>query len=165
MQFQQVFFRYVTTADVAATVEMGTDADPTSVYGTPGTPPTAPGGAAAANVDNILSCRISGASAPVAVTRIAVATNGPTGATSPTGKLYVWDSASAHWYCLSAAPVALPLNQVVFFDALSPCELPPNTANGRTGQGGADYMLVVTKNVAPTAGQYSFAMTAIQNTP
>jgi hypothetical protein len=166
MQFQKVFYRYVTTPDSNATVAMGADSAPTTVYGTPGTPPQGPGAKAGANVDNVLSCRIVGASEGV-VQRIAVAMCGPTGAAAPTGNLYVWDASSQHWYLVNSAAVTLTLNEVVFFDAVSLCDLPPstNSANGSVAQGGADYMLVVTAAQSPTAGQYSFSMSAVLNTP
>jgi hypothetical protein len=166
MQFQKVFYRYDTTPDVSATVAMGADSDPRSVYGTPGTAPKlqTPGMAPGANVDNVLQCRTSSSSTASPVERIAVVMCGPNGATSPTGNLYVWDGSTQHWYLVNAAPVMLPQNQVVYFDALAPCEAPPGS-NAGVSQQGADYMIVVTKNVAPTAGQYSFAMSAVLGTP
>lgn len=163
MQFQKVFYRFVTTAAGFATVALGTDTAPTTAYGTPGAAPQAPGTKSAANVDNVLSCRVNGISAPVACTRIAVCMVGPTGAASQNANLYVWDQGTAHWYLVNAAPISLVNNQLVFFDAVSPCEAP--TTQGQTiSQGGVDYMLVVAAST-PTAGQYLFAMSALLNVP
>lgn len=159
MQFQRVFYRYVGSAGAQATVAMGADAAPTTVFGTPGTPPKDPSAASAANVDNVLSCRNGGSSTPAPVQAVAVAMCGPTGATSPTANLYVWDDATEHWYLLTASPVTLPQNEVVEIPVLAPCEGPP----GSPTQPGSDYMLVVIANGSPTSGQYSFAMAPVMS--
>lgn len=168
MQFQTQFFRYVTTSAGNAVIALGADTDPRTAYGTPGAPPLqAPpkqGVVTTANQDNILSCRVNGVSAPVAVARIAVAMCGPTGAANQNANLYVWDQLSNHWYLMNASPIVLVQNQVLFFDALSLCEAPVRQGAQLTSQGGADYMLVVAA-ATPTAGQYSFVMSAMLNVP
>jgi hypothetical protein len=170
VRFQKTFYRYVTTPDANATVLLGADSAPTTVYGTPGMPPSPPGKAAAANVDNVLSAVPSGTRSPTPVSRVAVVMRGPTGAANQNANLYVWDSGNTCWYLVNAAPIALVNNQVLFFDALAPCEQPQNnqqTSGQLTApspsQGGVDYMLVVAA-AAPTAGQYQFSMTPILNT-
>jgi hypothetical protein len=168
MQFSKVFYRYVTSAAGPATIAIGADQDPTTVYGTEGTPPqnqSNPKLVSAANVDNGIGCRVNGQSAPVAVHRIAVAMCGPTGAASCTVNLYVWDALTMHWYLVNSSPVTLAQNTLTFIDAVSPCEpVPAGNSSGTSGsQGGVDYQLVVIPAGSPTAGVYSFAMAAILN--
>ena len=168
MKFQTTFFRYITTAVAPATVLLGADSDPTTVYGTLGTAPTSPKAskfASAANIDNVISTRNNGQSAPTPVQRIAVAMCGPTGAASCTANLYAWDRGTAHWYLVNAAPVTLAQNTLAFFDAIAPCEHPQIQGDLGVAQSGTDYMLVVIPSGGPTAGQYSFTMTALLNTP
>jgi hypothetical protein len=171
LQFQKTFYRYVTTSVAPALVILGSDTAPTTVYGTNGAPPASPvanyipATNATGNVDNILACRIIGSASQVAVTRIAAVMVGPTGAAAQNANLYVWDSGTQHWYLVNAAPVSMVQNQIVFFDAISLCEAPPNQPGGAPAtQGGADYMLVVAA-ATPTAGQYAFSMSAILNVP
>ena len=171
MRFQRTFYRYVTTPNAQATVALGADSAPTTVYGTPGTPPSPPGAASAANVDNVVNTIPSGSRAPVPVSRIAVVMRGPASAANQNANLYVWDSGNQCWYLVNASPVALVNNQVLFFDAISPCEMVQNNqqtqgqvAQPNPSQGGVDYMLVVAAS-APTAGQYQFSMTPMLNTP
>jgi hypothetical protein len=174
VQFQKQFFRYVTApsfGDPNSVIALGADSAPTTAFGASGTPPAAApspptyGKITSANVDNILSCRI-GSSIGVDVKRIAVAQCGPSGAASSTANLYVWDGLTQHWYLVNASAVTLPNNQVVWFDAVSLCEgNPGNNGNATNASlGGADYMLVVIANAMPTAGSYSFAMSAQLNT-
>lgn len=171
MQFGKVFYRYVTTPGGPATVAMGADSAPTTVFagnagGAQGKPPQNqynPNLVPAGNVDNTISTRMNGQSAPVAVTRIGVTMLGPAGAALPTANLYVFDDGVGYWYLINAAPITLQLNQVVFFDALSICEPPPGMT--QVSQGGTDYMLVVIPNGSPTAGIYAFTMTALLGIP
>jgi hypothetical protein len=173
MQFHHVFYRYVTTAAAPAIVALGADTDPRTAYGTLGAPPVAQpinpntgtvlSPPTVPNVDNVLSSRITGVSAPAAVSRIAVCMVGPTGAANQNANLFSWDSLTGHWYLLNAAPIVLVQNQVLFFDAISLCEGVSNNQQLAT-QGGADYMLVVAAST-PTAGQYAFAMACMLNVP
>jgi hypothetical protein len=165
VQFQKVFYRYVSSASGPATVAMGADSAPTTVYGTAGVPPAAqtPTLKSAANVDNILSCRNWGSSAPAPVRQVAVALSGPTGATSPTANLYVWDGLTQHWYLVNASPVTIAPEAVTLIPVISPAENlalggPPSNQQSNNG---ADYMLVLIANGSPTAGVYSIAMTAV----
>jgi hypothetical protein len=169
MHFQRVFYRYVTTPAGPATVAMGADSAPTTAYGTPGTAPVPqPPAKSAANVDNVISCRNWGSAAPAPVNQIAVAMCGPSGATAPTANLYVWDDNTQHWYLLTATAVTLTDNEVILIPVAALAE---NLAQGgpqsasQTSNNGADYMLVVVAPGSPTAGQYSFAMSAVLSAP
>jgi hypothetical protein len=173
MQFQHVFYRYVTTPTAPAIVALGADTDPRTAYGTPGAPPqylatnpntgTLLSPPTSPNVDNVFSARMSGVAAPVGVTRIVVAMTGPTGAASQNANLFVWDSGTGHWFLVNASPLVLVVGQIVFFDAISLSEGPPNQQQTATG-GGADYQLVVAASGA-TAGQYAFVMGSMLNVP
>jgi hypothetical protein len=168
VRFQKVFYRYVTTAAAPATVQLGADSAPTTVYGTNGTPPSSPNTAPAPNVDNILFTTHHGASSPNPVQQIAVCMVGPTGAASQTAAIYVWDAGTLHWYQCGTTSPTLVQNQTIVFPAYSLCEAPQNNLQGsgspggvqQPTQGGAAYMLVVAAST-PTAGQYLFAMTPI----
>ena len=171
MRFQRTFYRYVTTANAEATVLLGADSAPTTVYGTPGVAPSPPGATPGANVDNVLNTRTCGVQSPFPISRIAVVMRGPTGAANQNASLYVWDSGNKCWYLVNASPVVLVNNQVLFFDAITPCEQPQNNqqtpgqiAAPNPSQGGVDYMLVVAA-LTPTAGQYQFSMTPMLNVP
>jgi hypothetical protein len=118
--------------------------------------------------------------------RLALSMCGPSGATTLTATLYVWETTTQHWYMVtSASGITLKNNEVVLVDVPTIGETPPNAGPGQAqapvqaqqpgmptslspgraagaalggGPGGAAFMLVVDDSGSPTAGTYQFGM-------
>lgn len=182
MKFPLTFLR--NTDGSGGIPQLGTDAVPTSAYGTAGTAPQQYK-KNTINQDNVLmSAEYSRIGVPFR--RIAISMAGPTGATTLTATLYVWEVTTQHWYIVgSASGITLKANTIVFVDVPTIGETPPNTGPGQAqaptqaqqpgmptslsagraagaalsgGPGGVAYMLNVDDSGSPAAGTYEFGM-------
>jgi hypothetical protein len=182
MKFPLTFLR--NTTGTGGIPELGTDAAPTTAYGTPGTGPQP----YKANVNNqdcvLMTAEYSRIAVPFR--RIAISMCGPSGATTLTATLYVWETTTQHWYALGATSgITLTNNEITLVDIPTIGETPPNAGPGQAqapvqaqqpgmptslsagraaggalsgGPGGAAFMLVVDDSGTPPAGTYQFGM-------
>jgi hypothetical protein len=175
MQFAIQWLRNTTGTGLPA---LGTDADPTTAYGTPGSPP----GSYVKNTinrDNVLLMRHY-SKAGIPYRRVAILATGPTSPDAArTASLYFWEALTQHWYLIGAkSSVSLTYNSLTLVtiptigEAVAsattvgtqsmPSALQPQPRNPGTAlqgdPGGLALMLNVDSNGTPTAGTYQFSM-------
>jgi len=176
MQFAIQWLR--TTSESGPIPELGDDVDPTTAYGTPGTPP----GAYKANTpnqDNVLFMRPYSKTG-IPYRRVAIAATGPSSPDAArTATLYAWDALTGHWYIVGTkSGISLTYNTITMVTIPTIGDVPPSSTTtgtqsmpsalqpqGRSAggslqadPGGLALMLNVDANGSPTTGTYQFAM-------
>lgn len=81
------------------------------------------------------------------------------GSADITADLYIYEEATASWYRISAAPVALPANTITFFDVAVPLSTAERIQGDTTKPGGELQCVLVPYNPGGLVnGEFKFAM-------